>query len=314
MKIDHERLKKTRADRGLTAKKLADKLEITPKTIQRWENPKKDSLPLTIPKGRASKLAKALDVETGVLTGDLPMPDLKPLRPEAKRLRIGADVSSRTHNAYIIAKKRYGYSQTEIIEMAPLLLAIIAEGSLDFRRKNLEQVNTNPNSLGLIETDEDNECFEQEEDSIKKNDLFGELVTPEGSKVSYYPPTGNPFTSYMYSIVNALTNKEAVHLDEEYEASFVKGIPDYTTFLDDARKLAGGDELLAQEIAMGIIKLKKMPDNLWPEDAIDRRVDWLRKEKERKNRELEELKKEAAQSTDNSFIDPFLGDDGEENK
>jgi len=318
VEFNHERLKLIRTSRNLTQQKLADEMDKYPKTIQRWENPKTDPPLASAPKDTVFKIAKTLDVEIGVLTGDLPMPDIKPFKPQAERSRIGADVSDRTHNAYVIAKKRYGYSKTEIIEMAPLLLAIIAEGSLDFRRQNLEQLeeqlDTQPNSLGRVLTDEDIECLEQEEASIRKKDLFGKGVTSEGSSISYYPRLGNPFDSYLHRIVDALTNNDAVYLDDEYEDSFVNGIPDFTVFWDEAIKLTNNDSDLAAKVNVGIIQLKNMPDELWSEDATENRVAWLHEEEERKNRELEDQIKVAAQSPDNSLIDQFLETNGEKSK
>ena len=173
---------------GLTRPQLAERSKITVRTIQRLENE-----PQQCQKSRKDtleRLAKALGVKEGVLTGELPLPESgKAPVSDSERVQIGAQIVPKVRLAYDLIKRRYGVSATEIINMAPLFFALLAEGSLAWRREKLKELKEGIDRLEEIDgfwrenhfpfavTVDDND-IEAEEDSIDKinakANLFGE--------------------------------------------------------------------------------------------------------------------------------------------
>ena len=134
-KIDPERLHNLRQKKGLSRPQLSKKAGIAEKTIQRIEKEPQPSQQKTL-----NRLAKALGVEPGVLTGELPLPESdKASAPDPERVQVGAQVAPKVRLAYDLIKRRYGVSTTEIINMAPLFFALLAEGILVWRAREVER-------------------------------------------------------------------------------------------------------------------------------------------------------------------------------
>ena len=108
------------------------------RTIQRLEDPARGN---TTPHGNTvEKLAKALQVDRGVLTGELSLPQADTVHGlEPRRVQIGVEIAPKAKLAYDLVKRRYGVSTTELADMAPLFFALLAEGSLSRRLDKLEK-------------------------------------------------------------------------------------------------------------------------------------------------------------------------------
>ena len=228
MKIDPKSLRSIRQKQGLTRPQLAERAKITVRTIQRLENEpqqcrksRKDTL---------ERLAKALGVKEDVLTSELAFHESgkAPVSAsERERVQIGAQIVPKVRLAYDLIKRRYGVSATEIINMAPLFFALLAEGSLAWRREKLKELKEGIDRLKEIDgfwrenhfpfavTVDDND-IEAEEDSIDKiNDkanLFGEHLL---GCVTYDldPSTDNPFASYLRKLKAELDITGVVDVD-----------------------------------------------------------------------------------------------------
>ena len=172
--IDPVRLRSLREEKDLTRLQLAKQSGITEKTVQRLELEKE---PQPSRKKTLERLAKALDVEPGVLTGELPPPksdvvstsnssknqrivltgELPPPKSDKapaydpERVQIGAQVAPKVRLAYDLLKRRYGVSATEIISMAPLFFALLAEKSLADRREKLKELKEGIDRLEQID-------------------------------------------------------------------------------------------------------------------------------------------------------------------
>ena len=183
MKIDPERLRTLRDRKGLSRPELHSTSGITSRTIQRLENePERCG---TTRKDTVNCLAKALDVEPGVLTGELPLPDsdnAPAVEPEA--VQIGARIAPKVRLAYDLIKRRYGVNPTHIINMAPLFFILLAEGSIAQRRERLREARESATHLdqlagfwrGGMGTGMDAGIWpgiERERESIREADLFG---------------------------------------------------------------------------------------------------------------------------------------------
>ena len=183
MKIDSDCLRILREKKGFSRPELEKLSGITVRTIQRLEREPHQSQ-----KTRAdtlNRLAKALSVEPGALTGDLPLPESDDtLSDDLDRIPIGAQIAPKTRLAYDLIKYLYGVSATEIINMAPLFFVLLASGSLAWRREKLKGVEE---AIKCLKGDDDNEwnmfakitlpqekMAMMEDESISKADIFGE--------------------------------------------------------------------------------------------------------------------------------------------
>ena len=228
MKIDPKSLRSLRQKQGLTRPQLAERARITVRTIQRLENE-----PQQCQKSRKDtleRLAKALGVKEDVLTSELAFHESGKAPVSASergRVQIGAQIVPKVRLAYDLIKRRYGVSATEIINMAPLFFALLAEGSLAWRREKLKELKEGIDRLKEIDgfwrenhfpfavTVDDND-IEAEENSIDKiNDkanLFGEHLL---GCVTYDldPSTDNPFASYLRKLKAELDITGVVDVD-----------------------------------------------------------------------------------------------------
>lgn len=303
MELVPKRLKDLMAQKDMKNVALAKLVNRNPKTISRWQ--KEDSEATTLSEGMVLRIAHALNVDVEVLTGDAPMPEQKHGGARPIRSRIGADVSARTRNAFIMIGKHYEITQTQIIELAPLLFTLIAEGSLDHRRGNLEKTECHINAIhemayggySRLFSQDAAELSDKEIESINNRDVFGERLGQSPNAHGNFHPTGNPFFEYIKVLTTTLTDKAAVDLGDE-EDLYASNIPDFTLFLDEWKKLTGGDEKLALKIAKGTVDLGKLPKNLRSDDAREKRVEWLRKEAAR----VERVEREEAMN----FIEQFI--------
>ena len=137
MKIDPNSLRRLRQKLRLTRSQLAEQSGINKRTIQRLENEPQQCQKTR--KYTLECLAKALRVEENVLTGSPPESDKAPAY-DPERVQIGAQVAPKVRLAYDLIRRRYGVSATEIINMAPLFFALLAEGSLAWRREKLKEL------------------------------------------------------------------------------------------------------------------------------------------------------------------------------
>ena len=224
MKIDPKSLRSIRQKQGLTRPQLAERAKITVRTIQRLENE-----PQQCQKSRKDtleRLAKALGVKEDVLTSELAFHESGKAPVSASergRVQIGAQIVPKVRLAYDLIKRRYGVSATEIINMAPLFFALLAEGSLAWRREKLKELKEGIDRLKQIDgfwredyfpfavTVDDND-IEAEEDSIDKANLFGEHLLGCGT-YDLDPSTDNPFASYLRKLKAELNITGVVDVD-----------------------------------------------------------------------------------------------------
>lgn len=218
MQIDPARLLELRQRKELSRPQLAKRSKVTERTIQRLEKEPQPSRKNTL-----ERLATALGVKPGVLTGELPLPE-SGKSPDSERIQIGAQVAPKVRLAYDLLKRRYGVSATEIITMAPLFFALLAEGSLAWRREKLKELREGIDRLKQIDgfwreynvhlfaLTVDNNDIETEEASIAKADLFGEHLL---GCMTYDldPSTDNPFASYLRQLKDELDIPGVVDVD-----------------------------------------------------------------------------------------------------
>ncbi len=132
--IRPELLRELRRRRGLRLHTLAERAGISKDRVWRIENG-------TQPGNREDtqrRLARALGVEPGVLTGERPLPVVA----ETPRGRWSVEISQAARNAATLAARRYHVPEALVAELAPLLFVLAAEESLGRRRAVLAELET----------------------------------------------------------------------------------------------------------------------------------------------------------------------------
>ena len=285
MKIDPERLRRLRKEKGLSRVKLAARSKVSPRTIQRLEN--EPGRTQTHREHTLDCLAKVLGVEAGVLTGDMPFPDVSKT-PNPERVQIGAQVAPKAKLAYDLAGRRYGVSATEIINMAPLLFTLLAEGSLAWRREKLEEANEAIDRLNQVNREMGSRIFEYdaifetvEQKSIEKADLFGDDLFDSDQGIvldaPFDPSKGNPFAYYLRKLAADLDSPGVVALARDnlsYGAPWLR-FPDYDICGGEIAAIANGSSDARRALETGFARLSDIPGDLERDDAGEERAAWL---------------------------------------
>ncbi len=299
MKIDPDRLRYLRKNQKLSLVKLAEKTKrvnspgITEKTIQRLEVPSQQNT--AVREHTIESLVKALNVEPGVLTGDLPLPESDKAPPDdnLERVQIGAQIAPKTRLAYDLIKRRYGISATDIINMAPLFFVLLAEDSLAQRRKKLDEAKE---AIGRLEQIDGfwhgshaygeqviYEGIEAEEESIAKADLFGEHLLDDDHyhrNAFFDEPFDitkeNPFVHYLRKLANELAISGVVDVDggDLNMASNFK-FPHYDICREELDHIANDSLDAKRALETGFARLSEIPEERMAEDAGEERAKWL---------------------------------------
>ncbi len=291
MKIDPDRLRYLRKKQKLSLVKLAEKTKrvnppgITEKTIQRLEATSQQNT--TVREHTIESLAKALSVEPGVLTGELPLPESDDTPADnPDRVQIGAQVAPKTRLAYDLIKRRYSVNATEIINMAPLFFVLLAEGSLAWRREKLKEVEEAYDHLMKIDgfwsggsaylQHGMDEGAGGEGESIDKADLFGEHLDDDFMGTPFDASKNNPFTHYLRKLAEELAASGVVDVDSGVLslASNFK-FPHYDICREELDHIANGSPIARICLETGCARLSEIPDELMAEDASEKRAKWL---------------------------------------
>lgn len=290
MKINAERLSKLRQWRKIPLSELARRANLSSRQIQRLESEQTTSKATR--ESTLMKLAKALDVEPGVLTGQLPDPTSEelPRSDEMERVSISAKITPSAHLAFAFIKRRYGVNLTTIVNMAPLFFTLLAEGSLKWRHEKLSEVSETINKLGIIGGDAGHLAFTnaawrideaatEEQRSIDKVDIFGEEISEAAYDLGFRPSESNPFADYLRKLAKELDNGGVVEIDPGGDKSLDWGVswnfPDYVVCRDELDTLTGGSDTAKFALQTGDVRLADIPEELLAEEATDERVKWL---------------------------------------
>lgn len=252
---------------------------VSPKQIQRLEDPKQASTNVRRP--TLDRLARALGVQPMELTGEPPSPE------RHKPMRISAGVPPGVRLAYELIERRYGVTIGEVVTMAPLYFALLAEGSLLWRRNELEElqaaidrVNERTDSrrkrfgLWAAHAREDSGY---EEDSIAHGDLFGDPLPPDYDHHVDEEWDGSPFADYLRKLADDIGKPEAIDLDPLWHGRVgaQPGNPGYRIYTEDLERIGplNGDAMYALHVADAHIS--EIPTELMADDAEDSRCQWL---------------------------------------
>ena len=286
MPIDPKRLKQLRKGKRLTRSGLAEKSKISKRTIARLES---ETGRATVARERTvNELGKALGVEPGVLIGELPLPDAaERTRPEGGRRRqVSAQLQPNASLAYALLKRRYGLGLTTLVNAAPLMFVLLAEGSLVWRLEKAEEAVEASNALrglGLgnrnfwIAAQRAEDAVMEEEDSIGRRDVFGkDLCEQDIFDEGYDSSTHNPFADYLRALARKIDDSDIVEIHEDIEdRGPLKNFPMATVCNGDVNDFTGGDDRLSFALRMGWLRADSIPEDLLADDALKKRQEWL---------------------------------------
>ena len=289
--LHSSRLYDLRKAKNLSRDGLSRLSKVSVRTIQRLESPGEGN---NNPHGNTlNRLAKALQVEPGVLTGDLPLPDSgNAPASEPRRVQVSAEIAPKARLAYDLVKRRYGVSATEIINMAPLFFALLAEGSLALRREKLEEAGEAIRRLDQMSDEVGHWIFggattvalnadTLEGESIAKADLFGEHLLSDAHDTltdePFDPAVGNPFACYLSRLAADLDERSVIDIQDRalsYGTPWPK-FPDYDLCNGHLDGVTNGSVDARRALETGYVRLSDIPDELLGKDAGEERSAWL---------------------------------------
>ncbi len=312
LKALRERRKMTQA--GLAARCVHIGQKVSVATIKRIEASGQEAY--LARRTVAERLAKALRVGAEDLAKPPQPEDID--RFEALR-RLGLrelrrTVRESTALSFRMVKHLYGIPISAQVEMAPLFMALLAEGSLAWRAERVAEIKTKSEeliSLGVhghlsftIAAYSVHDGSEAEEESIKKKDLFGEDDFEEAHDFGYDRSTNNPFADYIRKLARDLGDVPITVDPDDNDWTDSNGFPEYRIGNDLIEELTSGNKDAVYALACNHAKIREIPEDLLGEEQAERRVEWLislipaeelsarRAWRAEKNAKIDEIKKE----------------------
>ena len=175
MAFDKKKFKDAMRLKRFTQKDLAEEFGVDMRTVNRWLDPK-----YPIPSDKVRDLCFAINQ----LPNDFD-PDWEGSVENQNVARVSAKVSSASKNGYWLMKKKYGVSETELVELAPTLFAMFAAALYEGTNKGDNEqrklaVEILAKEFGLIPEHEifppppdEIEQLQQIEDAIANGEIFG---------------------------------------------------------------------------------------------------------------------------------------------
>ena len=280
LEVDAGNLKALRKGKGLSRSRLADKAGVSERQIARLES---GSTRQAVRATTMNRLAKALGADAKELSGATPVAP-KPAPQEAKKT-LGLRVSAQLGLAFDLIRFRYGPTPREVIELAPLLFVLLAEGSLAWRRRHLAAVDEvvrrlhelNFETSLTLGLDDFWGGMGYEESSIEAADILGDDV-PEFEDL----PMGHsaePFATYLCKMADDLGTEGSVDFVHSPSAvgwsSPIWGAEPYEVCRETLDDLTGGSKYARWALVHGDVRLSEVPKELLKMEAKDDRVAWL---------------------------------------
>lgn len=282
-------LRALRESKGMTHAKLAEESGVPARRIARLEASGR-----TIEPTAAEALATALGTDVETLSQD----DLRlPSGPgrSTDPVRMAVKMSPQLRLAYDLIGHRYGPSRAEVVELAPLLFVLLAEGCLAWRRERLDEVWSVADRLPALREKASQLYFTRylgqfetgagsEQDSIDSADLLGSIIRDRGeASWDFYEDdlyAVTPFADYLRMLAEKLEIGGIVDFSPtESEATVgsdtVWGAEPYQICSDTLTELTGGSKHARWALAYGDVQLARIPPDLLQADAKERRINWL---------------------------------------
>lgn len=287
--IDGDCLRAVRKARGMSRDELAEASGVSKPTLTRWES----SGRRRVHAANLKAVAGTLHVDESILTGRGRSPTAQP--PDAAM--PAGRVTPQLRLAFDLVERRYGPSMDEVVELAPLMFVLLAEGSLARRRERLaeaeaamgrmeELAREQPELyflkyLGLVQ-----DGYWQEHRSIADRDLRGDAMREDSHwQLSFQEDdlgAVTPFADYLCHLADDMAGRVDFVLGEvDYEVIVGSedpvcwGAEPYQVCRDDVNELCGESRHARWALAYGDVRLPQIPAGLLEPDAAEARIRWL---------------------------------------
>ena len=293
IRVNPHALTLSRKWRGMSRRVLAAESGVSERHIARIETA--DS-PVSVRRETAERLARVLYDQDEPLEDELRVPydffraPARGLNRVTPRVQLSARVSHQVRLAYDLVRLRYGPSVREVMVLAPLLFALLAEGSLQWRRQALNEIEDLNKRLQAFEqsgtrrhlyftkyTGTLQEGMYLEEKSIKEDDVRGRLVRKDAYMRQYDADDAQPFQDYLAGLATDLEGRDLVDFTagDRITPDPYWGIEPYRLFPEQLEKLTGGSDRARWALEYGDVRLSSIPERLLEDAATDERVQWL---------------------------------------
>lgn len=294
LQIGPENLRALRKSKGLSRSALAHKARVSERQIARLESP--NPTPRKVRTTTIKRIATALDADVKALSGSVPAAR----KPEPReQVRVGLQVSAQLLLAFDLIRLRYGPTPRQVIELAPMLFALLAEGSLAWRRGHVAKIEeairhlhelSDDSQLYFAWTEYIADGVEYEKGSIMNADLLRDDLREDDWYIADY---AEPFATYLRKMAEDLGTEGIVDFDQSDSAvgpplSNIWGAESYVVCRDTLDELTGGSKYARWALVHGDVQLSKIPKDLLKPEAKDDRIAWLESKLSDKVRNREE--------------------------
>jgi transcriptional regulator with XRE-family HTH domain len=287
VKIRGDALKALRGRRKWNQQQLSDatrgRLTVSVPTIKRVEG-KGENLYLANAR-TAEGLAQALgvpvealsQVPTGVEEAEN---ELRKHGYHTLRTMIDAEAAL----AYRMVQHFYGISIRSQVLMAPLFAALLAEGSLAWRRKRVAEIEDAAAKLSSLGGGHFSFAYaacraedgaEAERKSIEMSDLFGRHAPEEAYNFGYDPSENNPFVDYLKEFTQQIESKNVSFETDDYGWKTEEGLPHYRIGKEVIESFTGLDMCAEYALLRGHVRIKDVPKELLADEREGERIGWI---------------------------------------
>lgn len=287
--IDPQRLRDIRKSKGIRQKALtSNQRGLSLRAIQRYE---KESM--EVDEHVLEVLAKKLQVEPEVLTGELPMPGAGVGGDsEASTRRLSVMLSARTQLNFDLIAYRYGTSIRDVLQFAPVLFVLFAEQSLKWRSKRrqerfsqIEQICQLKALFPAIETliggvgEQAEKDLASEFDAIQSRRLYD----AGGDWNAQVWGAMNPATEFLAHQIRDLGLEKEVWLKDspDLESELLnlyndEELPLTRVCVKELLEITGGDAQARLALVHGAVRVPDIPKELLGAEKTLQRIQWLR--------------------------------------
>ena len=216
-------------------------------------------------------------------------------------------IDGETLTSYDLVENRYGVGMSGLIYAAPMLFTLLAEMSLNKRRRSLKKMKKKWETY-VQDTPEymvphhmrHEDCWNDEKDSIDKRDIFGRNIGADDkwqiADESYFDASRSPFNDFLIEQAKKLGPDndaichEKIHfypyggsleLEGELDVSH-----EVSLFEEFRERITGGSARANYALSRGYTRLREIPHRLQPpnpfldegeenENVVSERVKWL---------------------------------------
>ncbi len=211
-----------------------------------------------------------------------------------KHHTVRAQVSPQVGLAYELVCRRYGLDKKALLSLTPLLFVLLAEGSLKWRRRLLDQMSATLHAseelqaahphlwFGFLE-DRHDWGLTAEEKSIERLDLLGQHAAEGvGEEYNIYLEERiTPFLNYLRHLANEIDDLGVVDMHQVANSrgfNWIAERPEQTGCQvcgDELDFLTGGCEKALLALTSGEVVISDIPKEMLSDEATAERVAWL---------------------------------------